>query len=99
MRGKIGWATVAVGLALCASPSLTMATALVKISVRIPEGAAAGDKLGPTEELARLLLGPRVQASLLPSAAERGTTLRYQAAQWNQAVDEARRDAACAACS
>jgi hypothetical protein len=94
MAGKLGWATVAVGLALCASPSFSATTALVKISVRIPEGAVVGDKLGPTEEFARTLLGPRVQAALVPSDSDQSSTLRYEAARWNPAALAAKRDAA-----
>ena len=94
MAGKRGWATVAVGLALWASPSFSATTALVKISIRIPEGAVVGEKLGATEEFARVLLGPRVQAALVPSAADQSATLRYEAAQWDQTTPAAKRDEA-----
>ncbi|MCX5794714.1 MAG: transglycosylase SLT domain-containing protein [Elusimicrobia bacterium] len=94
MKGKLGWATVAVGLALCASPSFSATTALVKISVRIPEGTVVGDKLGPTEEFARVLLGSRVQGALIPSTSDQSATLRYEAAQWNQTAPAAKREEA-----
>jgi soluble lytic murein transglycosylase-like protein len=115
MTGKQVGMAVAVGLALCASPSFSAAqeprsreegrsplpqgtaTAdLVKISIRVPEGTPIGDKLGRTEEFARVLLGAMAQADYLPSSsiADKRSVLRYQAARWNPAATPSRREQA-----
>src|SRR3989339_1822495 len=96
MAVQRGWAAVAVGRARCASPSFSAAADLVKISIRVPEGTQIGDKLGKTEEFARILLGARVQAAYLPSSsiADKSSTLRYGAPGWNQAATPSQREAA-----
>ncbi|MBI5239816.1 MAG: lytic transglycosylase domain-containing protein [Elusimicrobia bacterium] len=96
MTVQRGWVAVAVGLALCASPSFSVAADLVKISIRVPEGTAVGEKLGKTEEFAKVLLGARVQASFVPSSSplDKSSVLRYQAAAWNPAANPSQRETA-----
>jgi soluble lytic murein transglycosylase-like protein len=69
---------------------------LVKISIRVAEGTRIGDKLGRTEEFARVLLGAKVQAAYLPSSSlsDKSSVLRYQAARWNQSASPSQREEA-----